>query len=137
MSRTIAEGHLPTVSGEAQMVLIAFVLVWAQAAQGAPIKINGAESVMEVRTLNGFVTELSKRITACVDAGNPIETCRCRYPQQVINLRKSYNDFVKRHPDWRDRTLSYEYADNDGRTISGVISIPVLRRQLDGLKCQS
>ena len=117
------------------MVLIALIL-WAQTAQPAPIKVSGARDVVEIRTLNGFVTAFSKSVTACVDAGSPIETCRCRYPQDALNLRNGYNDFVKRHPDWKDRMLSYEYVDEGGRTLSGVISIPTLRRQLDGLKCK-
>jgi hypothetical protein len=119
----------------AQMVLIAFI-VWAQAAQPTPIKVSNPQDVIEVRTLNGFVTAFSKSVTACVDVGNPIETCRCRSRREAINLRKGYNDFVKRHPDWKDRMLSYEYVDDGGRTMSGVISIPTLRRQLDGLKCE-
>jgi hypothetical protein len=118
------------------MILIAFIVVWVQAAQPAPIKVSNAQDVVDVRTLNGFVTAFSKSVTACVDAGSPIETCRCRYPQEALNLRKGYNDFVKRHPDWKDQMLSYEYVDDGGRTMSGVISIPTLRRQLDGLKCE-
>ena len=39
----------------AQMVLIAFI-VWAQAAQPTPIKVSNPQDVIEVRTLNGFVT---------------------------------------------------------------------------------
>ena len=116
------------------MVLIAFMVVWAQTAQPPPIKVSNVQDVADVQALNGLVTAFSKGVTACVDAGSPIATCRCRYPQEALNLRKGYNDFVKRHPDWKDRMLSYEYVDNGGRTMSGVISIPTLRRQLDGLK---
>jgi len=117
------------------MVLLAFI-VSAQAAQPAPIKVSSAQDVVEIRKLNGFVTAFSKSVTACVDAGRPIATCQCRYPQQALNLRDGYDEFVKRHPDWKDRQLSYEYVDDGGRTISGVISIPTLRRELDGLKCE-
>ena len=82
------------------MVLLAFI-VSAQAAQPAPIKVSSAQDVLEIRKLNGFVTAFSKSVTACVDAGRPIATCQCRYPQQAL-----------------------------------VISIPTLRRELDGLKCE-
>jgi hypothetical protein len=68
------------------MVLITLI-VWALAAPPAPIKVSGARDVIEIRKLNGFVTAFSKSVTACVDAGSPIETCRCRYPQDVLNLR--------------------------------------------------
>ena len=117
------------------MVLIAFI-VWAQVAQLAPVKVSSPREVMEIRKLNGFVTAFSKSVTACVDAGSPIGTCRCRYPQEALNLRKGCSDFINRHPDWKDRMLSYEYVDDGGRTMSGAISIPTLRRQLDGLKCE-
>jgi len=117
------------------MFLLPLLVVLMQTAP-VPTKVTDAKDVADVQTLNGFVTALSKSITACVDAGTPIEACRCRAPKEASNLRKGYEDFVARHPSWKDRQLSYEYMNQDGRTISGVISIPTLKLQLDGLKCE-
>jgi hypothetical protein len=41
------------------MVLITLI-VWALAAQPAPIKVSSARDVIEIRKLNGFVTAFSK-----------------------------------------------------------------------------
>lgn len=111
----------------------------ALAQQPAPsstrIKIDDPKDVADVRALNELVTTLSRRVTACVDAGRQLATCRCSYPHDVASLRSGYDTFIKGHPRWKDQMLSYEYLDR-GRTISGVLSLQTLRRQLESLKCE-
>lgn len=116
------------------MFLLPLLVVLMQTT-APPVKVTEAKDVDDVQALNGFVTAFSRNVTACVDAGKPIEACRCRASKEAGNLKKGYENFVTRHPLWQDRQLSYEYVNQDGRTISGVISIPTLKRQLEGLKC--
>jgi hypothetical protein len=99
------------------------------------IKIDDPKDVADVRVLNELVTSLSRKVTACVDAGRELATCRCSYPDDVGGLRTGYDTFMKRHPRWKDQMLSYEYAVK-GRTITGVLSLQTLRQQLESLKCE-
>ena len=131
-------------------MVLATLLVWLASSLGSPIalaaeqpaaplptiKVEDAKDVADVQALNDLLSALSRGMTACVDGGRPVESCRCRYPQELTNLRKGYDRFLRQHPAWKDQTLSYQYINKEGRNMSGVISIQTLRRQLESLKCE-
>jgi hypothetical protein len=109
----------------------------AQAPKPLPsIKVDTPKDLEDVQALSELETALTKQVTACVDAGRPIVACRCSYPKELSALRKGYGTLIKQHPSWKDQILSYQYANKEGRNISGVLSIETLRRQLDMLKCE-
>ena len=101
------------------------------------IEVTAPPDVKSVRALDGTMDALSRKVTACVSAGRQPDTCPCRYPDDVSRLRKQYETLVEQHPSWKDRLLSYEYVNEDGRKISGLLVLENLRRQLDVLKCGS
>jgi hypothetical protein len=68
--------------------------------------------------------------------GHGAATCPCRYPQDLLLLRKRYESVLAKHPDWKDQLLSYQYVNKEGRNISGVLAMATLRRLLDALTCE-
>ena len=100
------------------------------------IQVTAPKDLADVQALNGALTSLSEKVTACVQRGGKPETCRCSYPPELAKLRKSYADVVRQHPDWKDQLLSYRYVNKEGRNISGTLVMENFRRQLETLKCQ-
>jgi hypothetical protein len=100
------------------------------------IEVTDPKDVRDVQALNGTLTALSEKVTACVKAGRKPETCQCSYPKELTSLRKGYESLIKQHPDWKDQLLSYQYSNKEGRNISGTLVLQNLRRQLEMLKCE-
>jgi hypothetical protein len=40
------------------------------------------------------------------------------------------------HPRWKDQALSYQYTNKSGRTVSGLLALQSVGRQLEILKCE-
>jgi hypothetical protein len=99
------------------------------------IVVQAPTDVTMVLSLNEALSALSEKVTACVAAGHPAETCRCSYPQELAALRTKYDSLMRVRPEWKDQTLSYQYINKEGRNISGTLVLQNLRRQLETLKC--
>jgi hypothetical protein len=99
------------------------------------LQISAPNDVASIQTLTAALDTLSEKVTACVKGGDSAEMCQCRYPQDLLLLRKRYEGIIAKHPDWRDQLLSYQYVNKEGRNISGTLAMSNLRRQLDVLKC--
>ena len=109
----------------------------AQGFQPLPsLEISAPKDVASVQALSAALDALGEKVTACVKAGQASGTCQCRYPQDLLLLRKRYESVTREHPDWKDQLLSYQYVNKEGRNISGVLAMQTLRRQLDALKCE-
>lgn len=99
------------------------------------IEVTAPKDVADVQALNDSLAELSRKATACVAEGAKPETCPCRFSEDVARVRKGYETLIKRHPDWKDQLVSYDYKNKESRRISGTLVLENLRRQLDALKC--
>ena len=99
------------------------------------IEVTAPSDLTVMQSLNDTMAGLGRKVNACVADGAKAETCPCRYPDDVTQLRKDYETLVKRHPDWKDQLLSYRYVNKEGRDISGTLVLQNLRRQLEVLKC--
>src|SRR5262245_13425874 len=99
------------------------------------IEVTDPKDRASVQMLNDTLEALSQKVTACVDAGGKVETCRCSDPKDLTTLRKSYDSLIKQHPEWKDQLVSYRTVDKQGRNISGTLVLQNLRRQLEALKC--
>jgi hypothetical protein len=109
----------------------------AQTPEPVPmIKVTAPAEVASVQTVNEALSALTRKVTACVDSGRKLETCQCSAPQELANLRSRYDGLLKQRPAWKDQVVSYQYVDKDGRNISSVLALSVLRRQLELLRCE-
>ncbi len=100
------------------------------------IEVTAPADVARVNALNDALSNLSDKVSACVKAGQDSRTCQCRYPQELLKLRRTYASLIEQHPDWNDKLLSYPRVNKEGRTISGTLALQNLRRQLEILKCE-
>jgi len=101
-----------------------------------PIELTAQEDVNAARDLQDTLSALSEKVTACVKAGKPPESCRCGYPHELNRLGSGYDLLIKDHPDWKDRTLSFRYNGKDGKSVSGLLALRTLRRQRETLTCK-
>ncbi len=109
----------------------------AEAVKPLPsIHVTALKDAAAVEALNDALASFSEKVTACVNAGQKPETCRCSSPRELTNLRKSYTNLIRQHADWKDQLLSYRRLAKDGRKISGTLVLENLRRQLEVLKCE-
>lgn len=119
------------------VVGLSFLIGLSQAVAPLPtIEVTVPKDVALVESVNDAMTELSRKVTACVEAGGKTETCRCSDPHDLTALRKGYAALIEHHPEWRDQLLSYRSVNKDGRNVSGTLVMPNLRRQLDDLRCK-
>lgn len=100
------------------------------------IEVTAPNDVKDVQALNDTLSTLSQKVTACVKAGRKPEDCQCGYPGELNGLTKGYESVIKKHPEWKDQILSYQYHDKEGHNISGNLVLQNLRRQLEALKCK-
>jgi len=118
------------------MLRVAFVVGILQAPVPLPtIEAKAPKDAAMVLSLNDALSGLSEKVTACVDGGRSVETCRCSYPQELATLRTKYDGVMSAHPEWKDQLISYQYVNKEGRNISGTLVLQNLRRQLETLKC--
>jgi hypothetical protein len=99
------------------------------------IEAKAPKDLAMVLSVNETLSQLSQKVTACVDAGRPAEICRCSYPHELTALRTKYDDAMTARPEWKDQLVSYQYVNKDGRNISGTMVFQNLRRQLETLRC--
>src|SRR5262245_40417012 len=100
------------------------------------IDVTDPKDRASLRAVNDSLERLSEKVTACVNAGGKVETCRCTDPVDLASLRKGYDGLIKEHPSWKDQLLSYQTVDKAGRNVSGTLVMQNLRRQLETLKCE-
>jgi hypothetical protein len=119
------------------MILLFATLILQEAPKPLPtIDVTNTKDLAGVRAVNDTLQRLSEKVTACVNAGGKIETCRCSDPVDLASLRRGYDSLIKEHPTWKDQLLSYQTVDKEGRNLSGTLVMQNLRRQLETLKCE-
>ena len=120
-----------------RIILLFAALILQAAPKPLPtIEVTDAKDRASVRAVTDSLQHLSEKVTACVNAGGKVETCRCSDPVDLASLRRAYDALIKEHPSWKDQLLSYQTVDKDGRNISGTLVMEGLRRQLEALKCE-
>jgi hypothetical protein len=108
----------------------------SQDAKRSPtIDVQAPKDLASVRALNDALSALSQKVTACVTAGGTAESCSCGYPTELAHLRTRFTALLNEHPAWKDQALTYQYA-AQGRTISGMLDLDNLRRQLETKSCR-
>jgi hypothetical protein len=121
------------------MTMLALIAALAASQPAAPlptIDVTAPTDVTRVRAVNDALGAMSEKVTGCVKGGGAPEACQCRFPAQLAALRKGYDALIRERPEWKDRMLSYQFINQEGRNISGTLVLQSLRRQLEILTCQ-
>src|SRR5262249_49024501 len=120
-----------------RIILLLAALILQEVPKPLPtIDVTDPKDRASVRAVNDSLQRLSERVTACVNAGGKVETCRCSDPSDLASLRKGHDALIKEHPSWKDQLLSYQTVDKAGRSVGGTLVMQNLRRQLETLKCE-
>jgi hypothetical protein len=94
------------------------------------VSLTKPADVRDASSMDQAIVRLSNRVMECVQRKfAPDNECFCRYPQELSQVKKTYEGTIKHHPEWRNKTVSYAH---EGRTIA--VSIGGISRQLE-VKC--
>jgi len=96
------------------------------------IQLNKPEDIRHASAMDQAIVSLGNKVMECVQGKlAPANECFCLYPQELSHVRKTYEDTVRQHPDWKDKAVSYT---REGRTYA--VSLSGVNRQLQ-VKCPS
>jgi len=95
------------------------------------IQLNNAEDARDASLMSKAIDGMSKKVMECKQRKQaPASECFCLYPKELSNVSKVYEETIKKHPNWKDKGVSYE---QDG--INTAISLSGVGRQLE-IKCK-
>ena len=102
----------------------------AGCASAQTVALTKPDDIRQASLMDQAIVRLSNKVMGCVRGKlAPDNQCFCRYPQELSQLRKIYEETIRQHPEWRNRTVSYTQEE---RTFA--VSFGGLSRQLD-IKC--
>ena len=94
------------------------------------IQLTKPEDIQHASTMDQAIVIISNKVMECVQSKvAPASECFCLYPQELSRVRKTYEVTIKRHPDWKTKTVSYTW---EGKSYA--ISLVGVSRQLQ-MKC--
>jgi hypothetical protein len=89
------------------------------------------EDIRDASAMSAAIDRMSNKVMERIQGKlAPASECSCRYPNELSHVRKTYDDTLRQHPDWRDKAVSYMQGDK-----SHAISFNGLRLQLQ-TKCR-
>jgi hypothetical protein len=96
------------------------------------VALTRPDDIRQASSMDQAIVRLSDKVMECVRGKlAPDNQCFCRYPQELSQMKKTYDETLKHHPEWRNKTVSYVQGD---RTFA--VSFGGLSRQLD-IKCNN
>lgn len=81
----------------------------------------------EAKALDTRITQISGKVTPCVESGCGPKACLCRNAADLAALRGAYDAAVANHPAWRGRVLFFS---NAGKSRAWNTSMPGSERAL-------
>src|SRR5512142_1491740 len=88
------------------------------------------DEIRQASLMDQAIVRLSNKVMECVRGKlAPDNGCVCLYPHELSQVKKTYEETIKQHPDWKNKSVSYA---REGRTFA--VSFGGLSRQLD-IKC--
>ena len=118
----------------ARIAFLSICLVTSLTSHGAGpeqiVSITRPADIRDASSVDQAVVHLSDKVMECVQRKlAPDNECFCLYPQELSQVRETYEGTIKHHPEWKNKTVSYT---RDGKTFA--VSIGGVSRQLD-VKC--
>ena len=94
------------------------------------VSLTEPVDIRDASSMDQAIVRLSNKVMECVRRKlAPDNECFCLYPQELSQVRETYEGTVKHHPEWKNKTVSYTL---EGSTFA--VSIGGVSRQLD-VKC--
>jgi hypothetical protein len=94
------------------------------------ITLTKPDDIRHASLMDQAIVRLSNKVMECVRGKlAPDNGCVCLYPDELSQVRKTYEETMKQHPGWKNKIVSYT---QEGRTFA--VSFGGLSRQLD-IKC--
>ena len=86
--------------------------------------------IRDASSMDQAIVRLSNKVMECVQRKlAPDNECFCLYPQELSQVRETYEGTIKHHPQWKNKMVSYTH---EGRTFA--VSFGGVSRQLE-IKC--
>ena len=83
--------------------------------------------IQQASAVDKAIVRLSNRVMECVRAKLAQDNqCFCLYPQELAELRSTYAATIKKHPEWKNKVVSYTQGD---KTLA--VSFGGVSRQLE------
>jgi hypothetical protein len=111
--------------------LVTSVISYAAAPeQTEVIPLTKQDDIRHASSMDQAIGSLSTKVMECVRGKLAQDSeCFCHYPQELSRVRKTYESTIKRHPEWRNKVVSYT---QEGKTFA--VSFGGVSRQLE-IKC--
>jgi hypothetical protein len=91
------------------------------------VSLTKPADIRDASSMDQAIVRLSNKVMECVQRKlAPDNECFCRYPQELSQVRETYESTTKHHPEWKNKTVSYTH---EGRTIA--VMFGSVSRQLD------
>ena len=88
------------------------------------------DDIVQASAMDKAIVRLSDKVMECVRGKlAPGSECFCLYPQELSHVRRTYENTIKQHPQWKNKVVSYT---QEGRTFA--VSFGGVSRQLE-MKC--
>ena len=88
------------------------------------------DDIRHASVMDQAIVRLSNKVMECVRGKlAPDNGCACLYPDELFQVKKTYEETIKQHPGWKNKIVSYTQGE---RTFA--VSFAGLSRQLD-IKC--
>jgi hypothetical protein len=116
-------------------LLAAFLLLSAVPGLARPeqvevIQLTKSKDIRLASTMNQALDIISNRVMECIrDKLAPSAECFCLYPKELSDLKKVYDETLKKRPEWKNRAVLYT---SEGKTH--LVSFDGVNRQL-AVKC--
>jgi len=116
------------------IALLAIFLAASVISHGADqeqiVPLTKPDDIRHASLMDQAIVRLSNKVMECIRGKlAPDNECVCLYPQELSQVRKTYEATIQQHPEWRNKMISYT---QEGRTFA--VSFGGLNRQLE-VKC--
>jgi hypothetical protein len=90
----------------------------ANSGQVEVIQLTKAEDIKEVSAMRVAVDVINKKVMECSQSKQALASeCFCLYPGELSEVRRIFEETIRKHPNWKDKVVSY-YQNSSFNTIS-------------------
>ncbi len=91
-----------------KQLLAAIVLsVACTGAHASALTLSQPDELAMARKVSSALSDVTSRVTQCVDANKAIEVCRCENKAAIEKLGAVYAEANAAFPQWGDKTLNF------------------------------
>jgi hypothetical protein len=96
------------------------------------LRLSAPQDMADALAISLAMDQVSAQVNICVEKKLAVpQKCFCRYPKQLKQLKSKYQQALKHHPDWKDKTLTWQ---GSNPPMGYTLILESLRKQL-AIKC--